>query len=722
MDEAKQVFSQESEELLEEMEAALLELEQAPDDAELINALFRAMHTIKGAAGVFGFDVVVDFTHPVETEVDKFRSGERAISADDVAGLLDFKDHTASFVTFVVESDGDSLPAELQQVGQQILARLIRKAGEVKVLEEDDACIEGDSEQIEKQQPQDNWLISLQFKSCTFVDGFDPLSFIRYLRKLGDIVDIITVAPDMPEFEQVNFEDCFLGFYISFHSNCGKQEIEDAFSLIEEDCELKILPSASKMENFQQMLEQMPDDDVQRLGDMLLDIGAITERELEKTLSLQINHGTSVDAVPDNSPRKMLGELLVEEKAVEPPLVEQALKRQQAAQQQSKLIRVDADKLGRLINLVGELVISSAAMTNQVEKYQLTEVEEVVAGVEHLAEEIRDHALQLRMVQIGDTFTRFRRVVRDVSRDLCKKIDLKISGGESELDKTVVEKINDPLTHLVRNCLDHGIESPEQRLAAGKPEQGQVILNAFHDSGHIVIEVEDDGAGLDPQKIRAKAESIGLISAEQVLAEQEIFQLIFEPGLSTKQTADNLSGRGVGMDVVRRNIEALRGNIEIDSELGVGTKISIQLPLTLAIIDGFMVGTGNESYVIPLSMIEECVEMNNGDWEVDRRRQYVNLRGEVMPYIHLGDFFDVPDYEKSEQRESLVVVRIGRSKAGFVVDRLYGEQQTVIKPIGKVFQQLKGISGATVLGSGEIALIIDVQGMIGLAHSQQRVA
>ncbi|MET0052346.1 MAG: chemotaxis protein CheA, partial [Candidatus Thiodiazotropha sp.] len=401
------------------------------------------------------------------------------------------------------------------------------------------------------------------------------------------------------------------------------------------------------------------------------------------------------------------------------PIVDEALKNQETSREKasrdSQFIRVDANRLGQLINLVGELVISNAAVKLMVERYAMQDANEVVAGVENLVEEIRDNALQLRMVQIGETFSRFRRVVRDVSKDLNKDIDLVITGGEAELDKTVVEKINDPLTHLVRNSLDHGIELPEERVAKGKPAKGTLRLNALHDSGHIVIQIADDGAGLDTDKIRKKAEALGLVQPDQTLSHRETLRLIFEPGLSTKDQASNLSGRGVGMDVVKRNIEALRGTVEIDSERGKGTLVTIHLPLTLAIIDGFMVGASDERYVIPLSMVEECVEMDQSEWELDETRHYVNLRGDVMPYLRLSDFFKIPAKETRRIRESLVVVRFGRTRAGLVVDHLHGELQTVIKPLGKVFRDLKGISGATVLGSGEIALILDVQGLIGLA-------
>jgi len=320
-----------------------------------------------------------------------------------------------------------------------------------------------------------------------------------------------------------------------------------------------------------------------------------------------------------------------------------------------------------------------------------------------------------------------------VSKDIGKDIDLSISGAETELDKTVVERISDPLMHLVRNAMDHGIEKGEDRIKSGKSEKGNLSLNAFHDSGFIVIEVKDDGRGLDKDKILAKAKDKNLISAGQVLTDHEIYKLIFEPGFSTAEKVTNLSGRGVGMDVVKQNIEALRGTVDVDSEVGKGSTVSIRLPLTLAIIDGFLVKVGESSYVIPLDMVHECIDLSTEDDDVhDQTQGYINLRGEVLPFIRLRDYF------KEEGREplhkSIVVVQCGDHKAGFVVDELLGELQTVIKPLGKILQNLKGVSGATILGSGAVAVIIDVPNLIqratrvlqhvenNISHSQSSIS
>ncbi|MFI3155686.1 MAG: chemotaxis protein CheA [Methylococcaceae bacterium] len=712
---ALETFSQEVDELLSAMEEALLGLEGMPDDADCINSIFRAMHTIKGSSGLFGFDDVVAFTHEAETVLDRVRNGERAIDAELVAVLLACKDHTAQLIQHFLFNEDEPLPEALQQQSQALIAQLTGQsaAGGMPTTQEEKADhFEVD---VNTTDSSDNWVISLVFKQNALRNGMDPLSFIRYLQTLGKIIEVIITMPTLPRIEEMNPEDCYLNFKIAFNSSVDKKTIEDVFEFAEDDCDITILPPHSRQEHYLKLLADLPEDQVKRLGEMLIEIGALTEKEV--ALILQEQHSS------DNTETKPLGEMLVAKNILQQPVIEQALKKQEAVKQkinkESNYIRVDAAKLGYLINLVGELVISGAAMRLMVDKHGLSDVDDVASTMSHLVEDIRDTALQLRMVQIGETFMRFQRVVHDVSKELGKQIQLQITGGEAELDKTVVEKINDPLTHLVRNSLDHGIETPAVRLRSGKPEKGTIQLNAYHDSGRIVIEISDDGQGLDPEKIVAKAIVKGLIKPDQVLSKHEIYNLIFEPGLSTKEEASNLSGRGVGMDVVRRNIEALRGSVAIDSELGQGTTVTIHLPLTLAIIDGFMVEAQKERYIIPLSMVEECVEMNSDEWQIDDVQHYVNLRGQVLPYLRLGDFFHKNKKHTKTQRESLVVVRFGEAKAGFVVDELHGENQTVIKPLGKLFENLNGIGGATVLGSGDVALILDVQGLI--QHAKKRV-
>jgi two-component system chemotaxis sensor kinase CheA len=700
MTELTDTFLQESLELLEQMEEALLAIEEQGQDDELINSIFRSIHTIKGAAGIFGYAEIVGFTHPVETVLDAVRHHQRELDEQLTSLLLQSKDHLLELTHATVAGNAS---ADMVRKGDEILGQMTAVESWTKSEVE-----EGDDE-TPLPEAERQWLISLRFREDAFRNGIDAVSFIRYLEEKGRIVDVLTLQHLIPASGDYDPESCFLGFDILFEGNVSKQSLFNVFEFASEDCDICILPPANVEREFIEQISKMNSDHLDRLGEMLINVGALTRHEVESALGKQ------------QQSQEKLGEILVKEKAVSSQTVSAALNKQSEnkakVSAESRLIRVDSEKLGRLINLVGEMVISNAAIRLRVEQDGLTQLNDSVTAAEQLVEDIRDTALQLRMVQIGDTFSRFRRVVRDVSKDLGKKIELQISGGDTELDKTVVEKITDPLTHLVRNSLDHGIEMPSQRLSHGKPETGTLLLNAYHDSGHVVIEIEDDGAGLDLDKIHLKAIQNGLVREDQELNQKELSQLIFAPGLSTKDQASNLSGRGVGMDVVKRNIEELRGSIDLSTEPGSGTKIIIRLPLTLAIIDGFMVGANNERYVIPLAMVEECVEMSSDDWHVEEDRQYINLRGDVLPYIRLASFLRVPG-EHRHDRESLVVVRIGNERAGFVVDSLYGELQTVIKPLGTIFRNFNGISGSTVLGSGEVALILDVQGLVNSAHAQ----
>jgi two-component system, chemotaxis family, sensor kinase CheA len=455
-----------------------------------------------------------------------------------------------------------------------------------------------------------------------------------------------------------------------------------------------------------------------RVGEILVNSGALTQEELDEGLSRQRNVNEA--AAKADAPALRLGQILVARQMVQPEIVDAAVARQSTGEKKAgdkQLIRVHSDKLDHLIDLIGELVIAGASTALAAQKTRQAELVESTRVLARLVENIRDSALQLRMVQIGETFNRFHRVVRDTAKELGKQVTLGITGADTELDKSVVEKIGDPLMHLVRNAMDHGLEPAEDRTAKGKPASGRIELNAFHDSGNIVIEVADDGRGLPKEKIRTKAIERGVISESQVLSEQEIINLIFEPGFSTADKVTDLSGRGVGLDVVRRNIQALRGSVDVHSREGEGSRFTIRLPLTLAIIDGFLVGVNKSSFVIPLEMVVECMELTSGE---ATSRNYINLRGEVLPIVRLRELFEVATARPA--RENVVVIKTGGRKAGIVVDVLHGELQTVIKPLAAMFRHLRGIAGSSILGSGEVALILDVHAIAGLAADEERRA
>ena len=706
-DAALPTFIAESRELLQSMEEALLRIEQSPDDTDTINAIFRAAHTIKGSAGLFGLDDIVAFTHVAESVLDKVRSGELRVHAELVALLLATGDHMSELVDNA--ADGGELSEAVRETGQTLIDQLNVYLGAGKAAPAAKAKVPAEYElphttQGGGQVETDLWHISLRFGRDVYRSGMDPLSFIRYLGTLGDIHHMLTLFDGMPAAQAMDPESCYLGFEISFKSNADKAAIESVFDFVSENCQIRILPPRSKITEYLQFIAAMPGEEL-RVGEMLVRCGTLTASELEAALKLQRAEGSE-------HPRP-IGEVLLEAELVAPPVIAAALEKQRQVKEtkssEASLIRVDAEKLDQLINLVGELIIAGAGTTLIAQRAGVPELLEATATLSRLVEEVRDSALTLRMVQIGGTFNRFARVVRDVSKELGKDIDLVISGADTELDKTVVEKIGDPLTHLVRNSMDHGIEPADVRLARGKPAKGTLKLNAYHDSGSIVIEVSDDGGGLNKERILKKAIERGLVSEGAVLSDREIHNLIFEAGFSTADVVSNLSGRGVGMDVVRRNIQALRGTVDLDSVEGQGSTVRIRLPLTLAIIDGFLVGVGDATYVIPLDMVVECIELSAADRDASDKR-YLNLRGEVLPYRRLREHFEV--HGQAARRENIVVVRYGDEKAGLVVDKLLGEFQTVIKPLGSIFQHLQGIGGSTIMGSGEVALILDVPGLM----------
>ncbi|WP_375192249.1 chemotaxis protein CheA [Marinobacter sp.] len=661
MEQALQTFLDESRELLFDMENILLELEARPGEAELQNALFRCVHTVKGSAGMFGLDHVVAFTHVVENVLDRLRAHEISLSRELANLLLRCRDH----ISLLVEVPEPAEAEELQPAGQALLAELepfqsLSVAGASAPAQETPVSDGAD----------DLWQIRIRIHADALRHGMDPLGFIRFLGTLGQLEQVTVLEQGLPTLSDFDPEACYLGFDLALRTAAGQSDIEDVFEFAGELYELQISrPQA--------------DDEPESVPSAAT---AEPERETEPAGDTRTG-----DADPQQSRRK---------KSVQH-------------------LRIQADKLDNLINLVGELVIASATVSLDAERAGDAASRETAANLNLLVEEIRDSSLDLRMVPIGETFQRFQRVVRDVSSELGKDIELVITGADTELDKTVVEKIADPLTHLVRNACDHGIELPEVRLGKGKSAQGRVHLNAYHESGAVVIEVSDDGSGLNRDRLLAKAVERDLVKPDAVLSDNEIFNLIFEPGFSTVEQVTNLSGRGVGMDVVRRNIEALRGMVELESPgVAGGTTFRIRLPLTLAIIDGFLASVGEATYVVPLEMVVECTELSADQQALSAGQDYLNLRQEVLPLVRLRDQFCVPG--QPGRRQNIIVVRHAGRKAGLIVDDLLGEHQTVIKPLNGIFSHLKGLSGSTILGSGQVALILDVQALISqISHREQ---
>lgn len=658
MNQLMQTFLAESRDLLEDMERHLLEAERGESSPDAVNAIFRAAHTIKGSGGLFDLPQLVGFTHVVESVLDLVRDEALTLSSDLIGLLLVCCDHIHALVETAADpSHAD--PAALAAEAEPLLAQL-------QTYLQGCACgVTATAIQHSTPEKQSGyWRITLKLFADALRFGNSPLKLIRNLRGLGSVESIHTDISQLPAFDDLDPEANYLGFQILLRSDADRAAIEDVFEFVREDCDLDIVAVPA------------PTDGVALAARTALAAGAV-----------------ALAAVPAVPPARAAADA-------------------GARNTDARSIRVDADKLDRMIDLVGELIIavsSTSANAQRTGDAQLLESASILAG---LVEDVRESALQLRMVKIGGTFSRFQRVVHDVARELGKDIALVVAGEDTELDKSVVEKIGDPLTHLVRNAMDHGIEPADVRVARGKPARGTVGLNAYHDSGSIVIQITDDGGGLNRERILAKALERGLIEPGRQLSDREVFAMIFEPGFSTAEKVTNLSGRGVGMDVVKRNITALRGTVEIDSTAGVGTTISVRLPLTLAIINGFQVGVGKSVFVVPLDVVEECVEFTP-----DYASDYIDLRGSVLPYVRLRELFALGG--KTPSRESIVVIRQGAQRFGLVVDTLLGEWQTVIKPLSKVFAQVKGISGSSILGSGDVALILDVPSLIQQLHPNQ---
>jgi two-component system, chemotaxis family, sensor kinase CheA len=707
-DEGRQIFVEESRDLIRSMEEALLTLEGQPDDAEAMNALFRAAHTIKGSAGLFPFNGIVSFTHVLENVLDRVRAGQQVLEPELMELALRCSDHVGALLDVVTATGNDgAVDPAVASVGESLLAALNQYLGDTAAVVH--AVPDGIWEDAAPARSavagpvtaRETWHVSLRFGVNVLRIGMDPLSFLRYLGTIGQVERVLTVDDHLPEAASFDPESCYLGVELLLRTTADEKTILDAFEFVREDCQLHVLPPHAPLANYVDLLAALPES-TERTSALMLEVGALAAAELEAVLAWP-SPDTAAAAPP--SPAE----------APDAKSPNGSAQRTQArAGEAGRFIRVPADKLDRLITLVGELVIAGSASSSLARARADIPLREAAATVDGLVEEIRGEALRLRMVQVGDTFHRFDRVVRDVSRELGKEIALVISGGETELDKSMVDQINDPLTHLVRNAIDHGIEDRETRLAAGKLARGEVRLHAYHDSGSVVIEVSDDGRGLDRAKLLKKGRERGLVAPDETPTDQEIMSLIFEPGFSTAAKVTNLSGRGVGMDVVRRNIHELRGSVSLASVPGQGTTVIIRLPLTLAIIDGFLVQVNANSYVIPLNNVFECIELPTEYRDRPIGGDFINLRGQVLPLLRLRDAFKLGG--SFSGRQNVVVLNNGGQRAGLVVDQLLGERQTVIKPLGKLFAAVPGIGGSTVLGSGEVALILDVPSLIQRAR------
>lgn len=712
---AMPAFISEAAEQIEAIEELLLELEEQPDNRELLDSLFRCAHTVKGSAGIFGLNRVVEFTHHVETLLDKMRDGDIALTPAINTLLLQCNDQIKFLVDTALDEDADNQDQKDLRADLIVQLTALSSGGSAMAAPPAQQAQPAVADVAPANTGPAVWTISARFGPETFRNGMDPLSIARYLAGMGNVVSMKCGTDSVPPLVNINPESCYLSFVMELESTSSREDIEGAFSFVIDDCELDVQAPETPGQKLVRAIESIPE--TPRLGDMLVQVGAVSPDKLAQVLSTQ-EHTPGTPSVP----KAKIGDLLEAQAGVPPEAVQAALGKQQKIREatsptEDRYIRVQADRLDAVINLLGELVIAGAGATMLARESRQINLLEANLHMNSLIEEIRNGTLGLRMVPVGETFSRFRRVVRDTASSLGKEVNFEIVGGDAELDKSMVEKIADPLMHLVRNSLDHGLEPPQERLAAGKPAAGKLVLSAQHETGAILIRIEDDGRGINRERVLQRAWNRGLLEQGVVPSDDTINMLIFEPGFSTAEQVTNLSGRGVGMDVVRRNIEALRGTIRLLSNPGQGLIVDIRLPLTLAIIDGFMVGVGRSKFVLPLETVVEVIEAAGRDVKVDASgRHCLELRGAMLPVVRLRSLYNVESNHRD--RVSVVVVNSDKGQYGIEVEVLLGQQQTVIKPLGRLFKSIRGISGSSILGSGEVALILDVSSLGDLVTGQ----
>lgn len=712
----QETFFEESSEHVETIETGLLQLEHRPEDLELLNQVFRAAHSIKGNSGMFGFTAVGELTHKMENVLDGLRNNEMEVTEQIIDLLLQALDGLKSLLE-VARGSGTSDEEAIKTIETKLLAyqngteRERLEAGGPKAEVQDKRA----TPVAECPVVPARRLVTIMWVPLPelFQRGLDPGKIFQELASLGRIHTLTVNADRLPDLPAMDAEVCYLSWTVELETEKPLKEIDAVFDFVRDGSELTIAePSAPQPPASQEKGE----DEHKRLGEILVEEGEITRAQLETSLSKQ----------------KRIGEILVEDHEVGPRKITKALEKQQrldtvarAQRGETASIRVGTDKIDKLVNLVGELVITQSMMTNLTQNFTMDQVpllQERVMEFERHSREMQERVMSIRMLPIRTAFRRFPRMVRDLAIKNGKQIQLVMSGEETQLDKTVIEAIIDPLTHLIRNSADHGIEPPEERVARGKPVQGTIKIDAFHEGGNIRITVEDDGQGLNWEKILAKAKQLGMVAEGEPLGKKEIWQLIFRPGFSTAEKVTDLSGRGVGMDVVKRNIESLGGTVGVQTREGQGTKFMIKLPLTLAIIEGMTVRIGREGYIVPLVSIIESIRPTKAMMKtIAGKGEVVSLRNMFVPIIRLYDLFAIEAEFTNPVQGVLVLVEADGTKVALMVDELVGQQQVVIKSLEKNFQKVEGLAGATILGNGEVAFILDVPGLISLAKNGSSV-
>jgi len=674
-----EVFRQEASELFEVLEGALLDLGQRPDDRELVDSAFRALHTIKGSGAMFGFDKVASFTHEFETAFDRVRKGEIKPTQELISVALAAKDYIRALIEDPQSTD--------DIIGEAILDDLKRfvssdqpAAAVAEILEAPPLA------PVESKQA--GWHLFLEFESHILRNGSNPLDLLDDLCKLGPCF-VVPVTDGIPFLDEMEPEDCYLKWDVKLHAACDKAAIDDVFMFVSDEMKLTLSPLEQVEAPAPAPLFQLLDEEPAAAVEM--------PAPVVEAVAAPVAAQPAAKAEPKSEPK---------------PEPKAEAKRDDRG---IATVRVQAERLDELMDRVGELVIAQARLTQLAASGSDLSIKMIAEEIERLASSLRDTTMGARMVPIGSLFGRFRRLIHDLSRDLSKPVEFVTTGEDTELDKTMIECLADPLVHLIRNAIDHGIEDTATRTANGKTEQGRIELAAVHSGAQVLVTVKDNGGGLNTARIRAKAEEQGLIAAGAVLSDHEIHQFLFHPGFSTAQTISALSGRGVGMDVVKRTIENMRGSIDLSTRPGQGTTVTLRLPLTLAIIEGLLIRVGEGRYIIPLSAVEECIELTAED-ERSRGRNFLNVRGNLVPFLRLREIMSssgTPD-----RHQKTIIISTGETHVGLVADQIIGNHQTVIKSLSKLHSDVTIFSGATILGDGTAALILDVAQLVALAQSK----
>lgn len=674
-----EVFRQEASELFEVLEGALLDLGQRPDDRELVDSAFRALHTIKGSGAMFGFDKVASFTHEFETAFDRVRKGEIKPSQELISVALAAKDYIRALIEDPQSTD--------DIIGEAILDDLKRfvssdqPAAPVVEIAEAPPLAPGESKQA-------GWHLHLEFESHILRNGSNPLDLLEDLCKLGPCF-VVPITDGIPFLDEMDPEDCYLKWDVKLHAACDKDAIDDVFMFVQDEMKLTLSPREHVEAPAPAPLFQLLDEEPAPVAAMPAPVAEAAAAPVADALIAKPEPKS--ESKPEPKPEGKRDDRGI------------------------ATVRVQAERLDELMDRVGELVIAQARLTQLAASRSDLSIKMIAEEIERLASSLRDTTMGARLVPIGSLFGRFRRLVHDLSRDLSKPVEFVTTGEDTELDKTMIECLADPLVHLIRNAIDHGIEDTATRTAAGKTEQGRIELAAVHSGAQVLVTVKDNGGGLNTARIRAKAEEQGLIAAGAVLTDHEIHQFLFHPGFSTAQTISALSGRGVGMDVVKRTIENMRGSIDLSTRPGQGTTVTLRLPLTLAIIEGLLIRVGEGRYIIPLSAVEECIELTAQD-ERSRGRNFLNVRGNLVPFLRLREILAASG--TPDRHQKTIIISTGETHVGLVADQIIGNHQTVIKSLSKLHSDVTIFSGATILGDGTAALILDVAQLVGLAQSK----